>query len=144
MQNIIVNNKELKMMYTLILSIKSIGPQTALYMIVYTAAFSKFSNARKFASYCGIAPFPNRSGTSIRGQTKVSNLANKKIKSLLDLCAKSAIINNNEMRLYYQQRVEQGKSKMSTINVVRNKLLARIFAVVKRQSPYVDMMKYVA
>ena len=48
------------------------------------------------------------------------------------------------MKQYYQKRVAQGKNKMSTINVVRNKLLARIFAVVNRQTPYVNVMKYAA
>ena len=113
-------------------------------MIAYTSAFTKFKNARKFASYCGIAPFPNSSGTSIRGRSKVSNLANKKIKSLLDLCAKVAIQYNSEMKLFYNRRVEKGKNKMSTINIVRNKLVARIFAVIERKTPYVDFMKYAA
>jgi len=144
LHTVINKNKELKTIYQLIVSIKSVGPQTALFMIVFTAAFTKFKNTRKFASYCGIAPFHNRSGTSIRGKTKVSHLANKKIKSLLDQCAKNAILHNFEMKQYYNKRIEQGKPKMSTINVVRNKLLARIFAVVNRQTPYVDFLKYAA
>ena len=131
-------------MTRLIISIKGVGKQTALFMIVYTHGFTKFKNWRKFASYCGIAPFPNLSGTSIRGRTKVSNLANKKIKSLFDLCAKSAIQHNPEMKAYYYGRLDEGKNKMSTINIIRNKLLARIFAVVERQTPYVDTMKYAA
>lgn len=72
------------------------------------------------------------------------NLANKKIKSLFDLCAKSAIQHNLEMRIYYKRRLEEGKNKMSTINIIRNKLLARIFAVIERQTPYVDIRKYAA
>ncbi len=144
MEGIISSNETLKMQYKLITSIKSVGAQTALFIIVYTAGFTKFKNARQFASYCGIAPFPNTSGTSIMGKTKVSNLANKKIKSLLDKCAKSAIVHNYEMKIFYEKRIENGKNKMSTINIIRNKLLARIFAVVKRESPYVDFLKYVA
>ena len=113
-------------------------------MIVVTEGFEKFDNWRKFASYCGTAPFPNTSGSSIRGRTKVSSLANKKIKSLLDLCAKSSIQFNEEMKRYYTERVSRQKNKMSTINIIRNKILARIFAVVKRETPYVDLMKYAA
>ena len=41
-------------------------------------------------------------------------------------------------------RVEKGKSKMSTINVVRNKIIYRMFAVIKRQSPFVDQFLQVA
>lgn len=144
LQEIITENQDLKKIFNLITSIKGVGKQTALFLIAYTAGFTKFKNARKFASYCGIAPFPNKSGTSIKGRTKVSNLANKKIKSLLDMCAKTSIQSNMEMKLFYNKRVEQGKNKMATINIIRNKVLARIFAVVKRQTPYVNTMKYAA
>lgn len=135
---IIQQNQRLNQLFGLISSIKGVGPQTAYYMIVLTHGFSKFNNWRKFASYAGTAPFPYQSGSSIKGKTKVNQMANKKIKSLLHSCAMIAIIHNPEMKAYYIQRVEQGKSKMSTINIIRNKLLARIFAVVKRGTPYVN------
>jgi transposase len=48
------------------------------------------------------------------------------------MCAISAIQHNPEMKMYYQKRVLEGKSKMSTVNIIRNKLIARVFAVVKR------------
>jgi transposase len=143
-QEIISSDEQLSSQFKLITGIKGIGPQTALFVIAYTHGFTRFKTWRKFASYCGIAPFPNASGTSIRGRTKVSNLANKKIKSLFDLCAKSAIQHSPEMKMYYTRRLEEGKNKMSTINIIRNKLLSRIFAVVERQTPYIDIMKYAA
>ena len=144
MNKLIKGDDRLNKQYKLIISIKGIGTQTALFIIAYTAGFMKFKNARKFASYIGIAPFPNTSGTSIKGRTKVSHLANKKLKSLLDLCAKSAIQFNPEMKIYYEKRISEGKNKMSTINIIRNKLVARIFAVVERGTAYVDIMKYAA
>lgn len=142
MMEVIKSDDELIEQFKLIISINGVGMQTALYIITYTSGFTKFNSWRKFASYCGIAPFTNLSGTSIRGRTKVSHLANKKLKSLLDLCAKSSIQNNPEMIKYYNKRVEEGKNKMSTINIIRNKLLSRIFAVVNRKTPYVDILKY--
>jgi transposase len=143
MSEIIKSDQKLKQQHELITSIKGIGNQTALYMIVTTNAFTKFNSWRKFASYSGIAPFTNTSGTSIRGRAKVSNLANKKLKKLFDLCAKSAIQNNTEMKIYYERRVQLGKNKMSTINIVRCKLLARVFATIERETPYVNVLKYV-
>ena len=139
---IIHQDMELKKLYGLILSVKGVGSVTAVSLIVHTHRFSKFSTWRKFASYCGIAPFPYRSGSSIRGRTKVSNFANKEIKTLLNMCALSAIKHNPEMKLYYERRTGMGKHKMSTINIIRNKLVARIFAVVNRGTEYVDVLKY--
>ena len=137
-------NPDIKNKYELITSIIGIGRQTALYLIVITNNFLLFDNHRKLASYAGIAPFPYTSGISIKGKTKVNNLANKKIKSLLSSCATSAIRNDPEIKIYFQKRTEKGVHKMNTINVVRNKLLARVFAVIKRGTPYVPQCRYAA
>lgn len=142
--NRLVNEDEmLKSQYKLINSIKGVGPQTALAMMVLTGGFTMFSTWRKFASYAGTAPFPNESGT-YRGKTKTSSLANRRIKTLLTLCAGTSIQYNPEMKIYYEKRISEGKNNMSTLNIVRNKLISRIFAVVHRETPYVDTMKYAA
>lgn len=142
-QRLIKKDGELSVLYELVTSVKGIGPQTAIMMIIITQGFSLFDNWRKFASYAGIAPFPNQSGT-FRGQTKTSKLANKRIKSLLTMCAATAIQHSPEMKLYYEKRISEGKNKMSTLNIIRNKLVSRIFAVVGRSTPYVDVLKYAA
>lgn len=143
-QAIIASHAELGRLFELLVSINGIGKVTAWFMIALTAGFTKFDTWRQFACYSGVAPFPHTSGASLRGRTRVSHLANKRIKSLLDQCAKSAIQHNTELRQYYERRLELGKNKMSTLNSVRNKLLARMFAVVKRNTPYVDTKKYAA
>ena len=140
----IQQDQNMNRLFEMICSIKGVGSQTAYYMIVLTHGFILFGEWRKFASYAGTAPFPYQSGTSIRGKTKVNHLANKKIKSLLHSCALSAILYNPEMKAYYNRRTESGKSKMSTLNIIRNKILARIFAVATRGTPYVDIHKYAA
>ena len=143
-REIIKNESKLQEQYELITSIIGVGKLTAWYMIVYTNAFTLFETSRKFASYAGTAPFPYESGISIKGKTKVHQFANKKFKTLLSSCASSAIIHNPEMRLYYEKRLAAGKHKMSTLNIIRNKLLARIFAVVNRKTPYVNTLEYAA
>lgn len=91
LQRIVENDPEIKKIYDLVLSIKGVGPQTALFIISQTNGFTLFQNHRKFASYAGIAPFPYQSGISIKGRSKTSHLANKKMKSLLSSCASSAV-----------------------------------------------------
>ncbi len=58
------------------------------------------------------------------------------------MAAVTASIHDKEMRNYYQRRVEGGKSKMATLNIIRNKILARVFAVARRKSPYIDINKF--
>ena len=61
-----------------------------------------------------------------------------KLKKLLHLCAMSAMQNDQEMKAYYERKLLEGKNKMSIINAVRNKLVHRIFAVVRDNRMYED------
>jgi transposase len=143
-KEIIKSNESMVKNFKLLLSIKGIGKIVAFYLIAYTANFTSFANARAFACYAGIAPFAYSSGT-VNGKSKVHPLANKHIKTLLNLAAMSAIQQKGEFKIYYNKRVnELGKSKMSTLNIIRNKLIYRAFAVVQRETPYVDLLKFAA
>ena len=138
MDDIVKNNPAIQHNQSLLQSIKGVGKVLSIATIIKTRNFTRFQSARKFACFCGTAPFEHTSGSSIRGKTKVSQLADKTMKTLLDLSAKSAIQYDKELREYYLRRTESGKPKMSTINIVRNKILYRMFAVVKRQTPFVE------
>lgn len=135
-KEIIENSAELKRTAKLLRSIKSIGPVISSVMIASTSNFTRFRDARKFNCYAGIAPFPHQSGSSIKGRTKVSHLANKQIKKLLNLAAFNAIQWNEELKTYYLKRVAEGKKPMAVVNIIRAKLVARMFAVIKRGTPY--------
>jgi transposase len=137
-------DKKLKNIYKLIITVGGIGPVLAVNFIINTNGYITFTDSRKFACYCGIVPFTYQSGTSIRSASKVSHYADKKMKSLLNLAVFSAIQYHKEMIVFYERRVKEGKSKMSTINIVRNKIVHRVFAVVKRGTPYVELANYAA
>ena len=143
-RSIIKQSEAMQNNYQLLTSIKGVGFITAVYMIAYTDNFQKFANSRKFSCYAGVVPFEHSSGTSIRGKSRVSHYANKKAKQLLNLAASVAIQHNQELKQYYQRRVGEGKSKMSTLNIIRNKLVDRMFAVVKRQTPYQEIFSRTA
>lgn len=125
--------------YKLISSVIGVGPIIAAHMIVYTANFQSFPDARKFNCYSGIAPFSKNSGTSIHTKPKVSNMANKRIKKLLSNGANSAAHNDPELKAYYIRKINEGKSHNSVINTICCKLVARMFAVVKRQTEFVSI-----
>ncbi|MDP9229688.1 MAG: IS110 family transposase [Bacteroidota bacterium] len=115
----------------LIQSVNGIGNVTATALLVYTKGFTAFKNAKELACYCGVVPFNKTSGSSVKYRPSVSPYANMKLKKLLHLCAMSAIQNDKEMKQYFERKVLEGKNKMSVINAVRNKLVHRVFAVIR-------------
>ncbi len=124
-------------LFALITSVVGIGFVTAINLIIHTQGFNVMCDSRKLACYCGVAPFPYQSGISIKGRTKVSHMANKKLKTNLHLAALNAIRLDPDLKAYYNRKVSNGKSKMGVINAVRFKLLARVVSVVKNNRVYV-------
>ena len=117
-------------------SIPGIGTIVACSVIIASGEFKRISEPKKFACYAGVAPFEHSSGTSVRGKTRVSKMANMNIKKLLHLAATSAITCNEELKVFYHRKVAEGKKKMSVISAVRNKLISRIYACVTHQRKY--------
>lgn len=136
-KNLLQSDEALQTNYDLMCSVTGIGFVTAVHLLIATENFTRFKEVRKLICYCGVAPFEHSSGISIRGKVRVSQLANKKIKSLLTMAAISAIQHDPELKAKYEQKVNEGKAKMCVLNIIRAKLLERIFAVIKRQTPYI-------
>ena len=140
MEQLIAASSSLYTNYLLLRSIKGIGIINAIVLRCVTENFQRFDNPRKFDCYCGVAPFEHTSGISIRGRTQTSTLANKEVKVYLTRAAITAISWDPQMKAYYKRKIAEGKHKASVINAVRAKIIARSFAVIRRQTPFVTLV----
>jgi len=134
-KTIIRSNQELNENYELAISVKGVGPTITTDLIVKTGNFKTINTARKAASYAGVCPFPNESGKMV-GKKKTSPFADRKLKSLLYMGAKSAVKYNKEYRLYYQKKQLEGKPHYLIMNNISNKILRTIYSVVNNKTPY--------
>jgi transposase len=117
-------------------SVVGIGDIIALNMIVSTGEFERINKPKRFACYAGVAPFEHSSGSSVRGKTRVSKMANLTIKTLLTMGARSAILYDPELKAYAERKMGEGKHYFNVINAVRNKLITRVFACVTGKRLY--------
>jgi transposase len=129
-------DKKLSTQYQRTTSVTGIGPITALHMIVASGEFTQIKKPKQFACHAGVAPFEHTSGTTIKGRTRVSKMADLSLKKLLHMAALSAIQCEGEMKNYYSRKVSEGKNRMSVINAVRNKLINRVFVCITQDRDY--------
>lgn len=141
-KEIIKSNEQLNKQDQLVQSIPGIGAHTSAYLIIATKGFSSFDNWRKFACYSGVAPFEFSSGTCVKGRTKVNHVADKKMKSLLQMCVLTAIKYDPQLKEYYNMKKAEGKNSMLVMNNIRCKLISRVFAVINRGTPYINTYKF--
>lgn len=132
MESIVSNDEKLNRLMEIVTSVPRVGEVIGREIVIYTNEFEETWTAKKFASYCGIAPFDMSSGTSVKGRTKVSPIANRELKASLHLAAIGIVrMKNTFLGKYYARKVAEGKNKMNVLNAIRNKLVHRIFACVR-------------
>jgi transposase len=132
--SIINDDPRLSNLMAIITSVPCIGKVIASQIIISTNEFLNITTAKKFASYCGVAPYEWSSGTSLNRRHRVSFYANKELKANLHLAAMVSISrsNNNSLKDYYLRKQKEGKNNMLILNAIRNKLIHRIFACVSQ------------
>lgn len=133
---LIKQDEQLNQLFNLITSIPGVGLITATEVVLATDEFKAINDPKKLACHAGVAPFEHQSGSSIRGKTRVNQHARKRLKSLFHLAAMSAIRSKGELQDYYNRKVADGKNKMLVLNAVRNKIIHRIYAVIRRGEKY--------
>lgn len=122
----------------LLVSIDGIGDRIAINMIAITGGFSRFQNARQFCSFAGLTPYRYDSGTSVRSKAKISKRSNQTMKALLHMSAVNVAtrMKESEYKEYYERKLKEGKHIMCIMNVIRAKLVHRMFSVIRRDSEY--------
>ena len=133
---VVKQDESLHTNYKLMNTIKGIGLVNSVLILAATANFTLFDDPRKFGCYSGVVPFRHSSGTSVRGKTRISKLANKEIKTALTLAARNSVRYDPVLQEYYQRKLAEGKNEWLVLNNVKNKLIHRIFAVVRDGQKY--------
>lgn len=114
-------------------SIPGIGPVCAWHLIFSTHNFRKFDSYKQFASYAGIAPFAQQSGSSINRKPKVSRKAAKEIKTNLTMAATRQIQKNMLFYKYYHyMKTHKNKPHFWIINSIRNMIVKLAFELVEK------------
>ena len=140
---LIAANPVLARQKELLVSIDGIGNRIAINMIAITGGFTRFQNARQFCSFAGLTPYRYDSGTSVRSKAKISKRSNQTMKALLHLSAVNVAtrMKEGEYRDYYERKLKEGKHVMCVMNVLRAKLVHRMFSVIKRDTEYTKQYK---
>ena len=138
----ILSDAALNSNYKLLTTVPGIGHLTAVYLICCTNNFAGRINGKQLACYAGVVPFEHSSGISIRGRNRVHKMADKELKSMLHLCALSAIQRYPEFIEYYNRKKQEGKHSMSVLNAIKNKIALRAAAVINNQKPYAEHHPY--
>lgn len=120
----------------LLASIKGLGDLTAAKILGEYGDMSQFSDVRQVVAFAGLNPQHKVSGSSVRGQTKISKIGRSSIRAALYMPAIVAKNANPRMMAFADRLVERGLCNMEIIVAIMRKLLHIAYGVLKSGLPY--------
>lgn len=141
MMKIISQDEALHLKVLQAMSVPGVGKVLAIYLTIKTNGFTQLTDSRKLACFAGVVPFQTQSGTSLNKRPKVSYMADKQMKRLLHMAAIRVVQLDGDLKDYFIRKVKEGKNKMSVINAIRNKIVARVCSCINNEKMYEKKFK---
>jgi transposase len=120
--------------YMLLRSVPGIAGLTAGYILSEIGDLRRFSSFKRFASYVGFIPSMQQSGEGVYTGGSTPR-ANRHVRNMIVEASWIAIRIDPVMQNYY--RSHAGKNSKAAIFKVGRKLLSKVMAVIKTETPYV-------
>jgi transposase len=117
-------------------TIPGLGKRAVAILIVYTDGFKKISNHRQLIALAGLSPREHTSGSSVRGKKGICKMGNGHLRSVLYMCAMSAIKHNKACKDLFERLKAKGKPGKLALIAVCNKLLKQAFAIATKATTY--------
>jgi transposase len=133
--NHIDQHPSLKRDVELLETIPGIGRITAQKLLA-EISFANFSSARELASFVGLTPKQNQSGTSLRGGGRLSKIGSSTLRKALYFPAVNARRFNPVIKSFCQNLLDKGKPMMVVVCAAMRKLLHLAFGVLKSGRPF--------
>ncbi len=116
-------------------TIPGVADKTIAAVLSECGDLTRFPSIPKFIGYLGLFPTENSSGKS-RSVGHLSKRGSSLVKHALYMSATSCLIHNPQMKLLYDTKRSQGKSKKESIVAVSRKLATIIYSIFKYNTPY--------
>jgi transposase len=130
---------ELSQSIAYLMSVPGIGWIVASQLLARIGDWREIDNVRQLGSFLGLVPTENSTGDRVdRGS--ITRLGDGRLRSKLIQAAWSAIRQDTELREFYRsvcRRNPRGRGARIAIVAVARKLSTRIYAVLKKQRPYI-------
>ncbi len=120
-----------------ITSIPGIGPVTGAAILAEIGDVNRFESSEKIVAYAGIDPSVYETGQFKATQAHMSKRGSPYLRCALWQAASMAIMYDPELKSYYQAKRQEGKHHGTALGAVCNKLVSRIFIILKEQRPYI-------
>jgi transposase len=140
--DIVRADADLKPKFDHLVSVKGIADASAITILAELAVLPNDMTVRQWVAHAGIDPRCVESGTSVRGQVRISKVGNRHLRAALFLPAMVASQHEPQVKAFYQKLIANGKKPMQALVAVMRKLLHAIHGMFQHDENFIGEKFY--
>jgi len=135
MRECVAQDKELNKQVTLLTTIKGLGEKTAIELITHIKDIGRFDSAKKLASFSGLVPQIQQSGSSLN-RSSLSKMGNVNLRKSLYMPAINSMAYNPVLKEFADNLRSRGVAGKKIVAAVMRKLIHLVYAILKSGKPF--------
>ncbi len=112
-----------------LLSVPGIGQTSGLSLLAELAVLPKDMTPPQWVAHAGLDPRARESGTSVRGNGRITKAGNKYLRAVLYMPALTAIRHQSQVGAFHAKLIAAGKKPLQAIVAVMRKMLHAIWGI---------------
>jgi transposase len=126
----------LRQQFSLLNTIPGLGATSIATLLAEVTDIRAFDTAAQLAAYAGVTPRHHRSGSSVRGRTRISKCGNPALRAALYFPAMVALRHNPIIRAFGERLRANGVAPKAVVVAAIRKLLHLIYGILKSGQPF--------
>lgn len=120
-----------------LLTVPGIGLTIAASIMAEVGDIKRFKTSSQLIAFAGINPTVRQSGNFLGNKNKMSKKGSPYLRLALWQAAVIASRRNLVLKVFYEQKLKEGKHKMTALGAVARKLTGIIFAILRDNKPFI-------
>lgn len=135
MKACVEQNIDLNKQVELLTTIKGLGEKTAIELVTHIKDIDRFDNAKSLASYSGLVPQIQQSGSSLN-RSSLSKMGNVNLRKCLYMPAINSMAYNPVLKSFADNLRSRGIAGKKIVAAVMRKLIHLVYAILKSGKPF--------
>ncbi len=124
---------------SLLQSIPGIGLITAQIITAEVGDINRFKDSKSLVAFAGLDPKVRQSGALLQKNTHLTKRGSPHLRKAIFIATSVGRQHDLDLKTYYEQKRKEGRRYTEAITATSRKMINRIFAVWKRETPYVKV-----
>ena len=135
-ERLLLEQKNVKRVIDTVGPIKGVSENSVAQVIGEIGDITRFKNKGQLTAFCGLDPSIRRSGSSVRGKSRISKRGSPGLRKTLTQAAWGLMMHDGDSKMYYIKKKAEGKHYFTCLVAIARQFIIHLWAAIRKGEKY--------